>query len=249
MPTFDKQGDDLENFGKMPLSHYGFSATKPEFLSASEYTLVTICQDDSSSVYGFRNAMEDTLKAIVEACQKSPRKDNLMIRFCTFNSGFTEVHGFKRLEQIKVDDYDGSLGSGGATALFDAACNSVEASNAYGKALGDNEFDANAIVFFITDGQDNRSKCTPHQVRDALQTATKQEYLESIVSILIGVNSNDQLDQYLQVFKDEAGITQYVGIGDASPQKLAKLAEFVSKSVSAQSQALGSGGASKSLTF
>jgi uncharacterized protein YegL len=248
MPTFDKS-DDLEDFGKLPLSHFGFSATKPEFLDASEYTLVTIVQDNSGSVDHFRNEMEATLKAIVEACQSSPRKDNHMVRLCTFDSRFTEVHGFKRLQQIKPADYDGLLGGGGATALFDASCNAVEASNVYGKKLTENEFDVNAIVFFITDGWDNASTVSTHQVRDALQAATKEEYLESIVSVLIGVNQTTDISAKLDEFKTEAGITQHVGIADANPKSLAKLAEFVSKSVSAQSQALGTGGPSQSLAF
>ncbi len=250
MPKFNTttNGGDLEQH-QLKASHYGFSATRIEDLDASEYTIVTICQDDSSSVTGFRDEMEAAIKKIVEACKKSPRADNLMIRLCTFNTQFIEVHGFKRLQQIKPSDYDGILGKGGMTALYDAATNAVLASNAYAKKLTENDFAVNAITFFLTDGEDNQSKVTPHQVRDALQAAMKDEALESIVSILIGVNSTGQLDQYLDMFKTEAGITQYVGIGDATPQKLAKLAEFVSKSISAQSQALGTGGPSKSLAF
>ena len=238
----------LENF-QLTASNYGFSGTRLEDLDASEYTLVTICQDDSSSVDQFKNEMESTLKKIVEACKKSPRADNLMIRFCTFNSAFNEVHGFKRLQQIKPSDYDGVLGHGGTTALYDAAVNAVESSNLYAKKLTENDFSVNAITFFITDGADNESKTSAHQVKQVLQSAMKDEVLESIVSILVGVNADGSLDQYLQHFKDEAGITQYVGIGDATAGKLAKLAEFVSRSISAQSQALGTGGPSQSLSF
>jgi uncharacterized protein YegL len=249
MPKFNTGSSSGLEQHVLKASTYGFSATRIEDLDASEYTLVTICQDDSSSVAGFKNEMEKTIKAIIEACKKSPRADNLMVRLCTFNTQFQEVHGFKRLQQIKPSDYDGILGGGGMTALYDAATNAVMASNAYGKKLSDNDFAVNAITFFVTDGEDNSSRVTPHQVRDALQAAMKEEALESIVSILVGVNSTNDLDQYLDMFKNEAGITQYVGIGDATAGKLAKLAEFVSKSISAQSQALGTGGPSQSLSF
>lgn len=47
----------------------------------------------------------------------------------------------------------------------------------------------------------------------------------------------------------DAGFTQYVEVDNATDAKLAKLADFVSRSVSSQSQALGSGGPSKALTF
>ncbi len=58
-----------------------------------------------------------------------------------------------------------------------------------------------------------------------------------------------QVKGYLKIFKDEAEIDQYVDAGDATPTKLAKLAEFVSQSISSQSQSLGSGGPSQNLNF
>jgi len=70
------------------------------------------------------------------------------------------------------------------------------------------------------------------------------------VSILIGVNITDSMvSQALNDFNTRAGFTQYVEIGNASKSTLAKLAQFVSKSISSQSQALGTGSASASLTF
>jgi len=241
---------DLENFN-IKASNYGFSATRLEDLDASEYTLVTIVDDDSSSTMGYKTEREATIKKIVDACQKSPRADNLLLRLCRFSDNFDEIHGFKRLQTINQNDYDGCLGGGGMTALFDSAENAISASSSYGKNLADNDFSVNAIVFIITDGMDNRSKFNEHKVREALQQAMKDECLESLVSILIGVNPGGDtgLQAYLDSFKKEAGLTQYVDIGEATPGKLAKLAEFVSKSISAQSQALGTGGPSQSLSF
>jgi uncharacterized protein YegL len=249
MPKFDTSANqDLEQFN-LKTSHYGFSATRLDALDSSEYSLVSLLCDDSSSVGGFKDEMAKTLKKVIEACQKSPRADNLMLRFCTFADSFSEVHGFKRLQTIQQSDYDHVLGKGGMTALYDAAENGISATAAYGKHLMENDFSVNGIVFILTDGQDNRSKQTPAAVKDALGQATKQENLESIISVLVGVNSTGDLDQYLDGFKTEAGITQYVPMGDATPQKLAKLAEFVSKSISATSQSLGSGSASAPITF
>jgi len=78
--------------------------------------------------------------------------------------------------------------------------------------------------------------------------AIQGEDIESLLTILIGVNDNSY-KSYLETFKDEANLSQYVSVGDATAQKLAKLAAFVSKSISSQSQSLGSGGASQLLTF
>ena len=236
MPKFNTD-PNLETHA-LKTSHYGFSATRLEDLDSSEYTLVTIVQDDSSSVDSFRTEMEKTLAAIVEACRKSPRADNLMIRLCTFSNGMQEVHGFKRLSTIQPNDYGGILGTGGMTALCDATENAVRATTAYSKKLIENDFSVNGILFVITDG-----------IEKALGDATNQELIESLISILIGVNLNPAADRYLQDFEKQVGFSKYVNIGDASASKLAKLGEFVSKSISSQSQSLGSGGSSQVLTF
>ena len=75
--------------------------------------------------------------------------------------------------------------------------------------------------------------------------------MESILTILVGVGvgSYSEVQKALDEFKNEAGITQYVEIADANSSTLAKLAKFVSQSISAQSQALGTGGPSQALQF
>ncbi len=229
-------------------SHYQFSATRIEALGAAEYTLVTLAFDASGSVEPYAAQLEKALKTVFKSCEKSPRADNLMLRLTQFNHVVTELHGFKLLSAIKEDDYTGILQIGGSTALFDAAHEAVEATAAYGKQLMDQEFVANAIVVICTDGDDNASKATADAVKKAVNKAKSAEVLESLTIILIGVTGgNATLSVYLQDFKDGAGITQYVDIGEATPGKIAKLAAFVSQSISSTSTALGTGQPSQPL--
>jgi len=193
--------------------------------------------------------MEKCLKEIVAACMKSPRADNLMLRLQTFDSSLEEVHGFKPLGECNAADYDGCLNPGGLTALYDAAENATEAIGVYGKDLVDNDYDINAILVVITDGRENNSTNTLNQVKKAVEKINKDEYLESLVTILVGVNVDSGLNQELESFKNDVGFTQYIGLGDADSKTLAKLAKFVSSSISSQSSALGTGGPSQSLTF
>jgi len=240
---------DLEQ-RKLPTDNFGYSATRLRDLKATEYTLVTIICDVTGSVSGHEREMEGVLKAIVEACKHSPRADNLMLRLTTFDTSIDEVHGFKMFGECNPDDYDNILNPGGMTALFDAASNGVKATNDYGVQLTKKDFDVNAIVVVITDGCDNSSVGSDKDVKDALTDAVKGENLESMVSILVGVNVGEPyVSNLLNDFHKNAGFTQYVDIGEATAKKLARLAEFVSQSISSQSQALGSGGPSKSLTF
>jgi uncharacterized protein YegL len=174
-----------------------------------------------------------------------------MIRMLTFDTNVKEFHGFKPLENCAIDDYDNSLKvNGGLTALYDASENAISATANYGRTLIANDLSVNGILFVITDGDDNRSTLSQNSVHDALKNAVSEETLESLVSVLIGVNITiPTMAKYLSDFKDAAGFTQYIELDNASAGKLAKLAEFVSKSISAQSQSLGTGGPSQQLSL
>lgn len=241
----DPSMEEYKNIGT-----FGFSAVKIDNLGSSEYTLVNILIDASGSVASFSSEMEVALKETVKACQLSPRADSLMIRVAKFHDSFEEVHGFKLLEKINLDDYNGVMSCGGYTLLFDSVINAMEATTKYAESLFNSDFKCNAITIVITDGADNKSKFGKDSVAKALKEAVTSEALESLVSILIGVNVTEQsVAKFLAEFNRDAGFTQYVELKDASTKTLAKLAEFVSKSISAVSISLKTGGPSKSLTF
>lgn len=241
---------DLANMTSIKTaSNFQFSAVKLDELGASEYTLVSIILDVSTSVASYKAELEKSLRTVLESCKGSPRSENLMIRLTAFSHRLDELHGFRLLNDIKDNDYDGIVQVGGTTALFDAVFEGIEATNQYGKQLFDQDFLANAIIFIITDGEDNASTYAPVQVNTLVQDTMKEESLESITTILVGVDNDPSVNQALTYFKDNANLTQYVSLGEATPQKLAKLADFVSKSISSTSQALGSGSASQPLDF
>jgi len=246
MPIIDAQLDQIH----LPNSHYGYSATRLEELGATEYTIATVVADVSGSTATFTLDMELAIQHIVQACKYSPRADNVLLRLVAFDDSLSELHGFKLLENCHLADYGGLLRSGGSTALYDATENAVVSTTNYAHKLAAGDFSANAIVFVITDGMDNASRISPAQVKKALAEAVRSEALESIISVLIGVNVNDaQVSAYLRRFQNDAGFTQYVEIENADARTLARLAEFVSQSISAQSQALGTGGSSQPLIF
>ena len=234
----------------LPNSHYGYSATRLDELGATEYTVVTIACDVSGSTASFIFDMEAALARIVQACKSSPRADNLLLRLVAFDDTLSELHGFKLLESCNVADYGGVLRAGGSTALYDAAENAVSSTIDYGRQLLAGDFSANAILFVITDGMDNASRLTAKRVKEALRGAVTTEALESMISILMGVNVQDpEVSRHLRQFHAEAGFTQYVELDKADAGTLARLAQFVSQSISAQSQALGTGGPSRPLIF
>ena len=241
---------------KLPSGQYGYSAAKIDDLGASEYTLVTIVVDASSSVSLFKTELERTIQKIVEACKRHPRGDNLMVRIVQFATqsnrnklnDIHEIHGFTILEQIDVNDYDDCVNLGAMTPLYDGVENAVSSTSDWAKKLVDQDFSVNGAIYVITDGMENASGIVVKDVKKALKQAMMDEDnpLESLITVLIGVNIEEpQVSLALNDFKDEAGLTQFVELKDADPKTLAKLGEFISHSISATSTALGSGAPSQ----
>ncbi|MDO8415237.1 MAG: hypothetical protein Q7S87_03375 [Agitococcus sp.] len=226
---------------------FGFSGVRPDKLGAAEYTLVTYVGDKTGSVSRFANELLETKRAIVAACQKSARSEFLLFRNTEFNTQIVEVHGFAELSTIDTSLYQPPHCTG-LTALYDATFAAVAVTNEYAKTLSDQDFSVNGIIFVVTDGDDTSSIQTFQSVANEISRGIQQEWLESLNVILVGINAQE-FKLKLEEFVARAGLTQYVDVGDATPQRLAKLAAFVSSSISSQSQALGTGGASQPLTF
>jgi hypothetical protein len=229
------------------IGNFNFSGVRPDKLGATEYTLVSLVMDKTGSVDGFQGELLNVKRAVVEACQKSPRANYLMLRSVEFNSSVDEVHGFVELASIDAANYAEPT-CYGSTALYDATFASIAATNEYAKTLADNDFGSNGIVIVVTDGDDNASAQTAKSVAAEIARGVQNEWLESLVVILVGVNAG-RYKRQLESFQKTAAIAQYVDIGDATPAKLARLADFVSRSISAQSSSLGTGGPSQALTF
>jgi len=85
-------------------------------------------------------------------------------------------------------------------------------------------------------------------IKKGIQRVRGNETLLGIRSVLIGVNDTEYKPE-LDDFKEKAGFDEYISLGDATPGKLAKLANWVSKSISSQSQSLASGAPSQPVDF
>jgi len=233
--------------------NFTFSAIRIEDLGATEYTLVTIICDVTGSVRDFADELLNAIKTIIKACKKNPRSENLLIRYVLFNTDILEVHGFLPLSSIDENNYD-QLNPQGMTALYDATFSGIGATLKMAESLSDQDFDVNGCVYIITDGDDNASTSVKSMIKNQVNKALNGEEIETLTTILIGIfdpNSPDKkyFSDKLDTFHSEANLTQYINAGDATASKLAKLANFISESISSTSQALGSGQASQPLVF
>ncbi len=245
--------DDTMETGKTAggTQAFKFSGTRIEHLAnvASEFTLVTIAIDVTGSTDGFTDELRACLIKAVEACSKSPRKANLLLRVILFSTSvpgqIQELHGFKPLGEVDPTQYP-TFVAGGMTNLNDATFSAVGATHAYAKNLMGQDFTTNGIVFIITDGGDNESSVTATEIKKELARALRAEEIESMVTVLIGINAT-YCSTLLSDFQRIAGLDKYIDAGEVTKGKLAKLAAFVSQSVSSQSQSLGTGGPSQNI--
>lgn len=211
---------------------------------ASEYTVAQVIVDWSGSVDSFSKDLVNSLNMILDACKKHPRAENVLLRVVSFNSSFgvKEIHGFLPVNNIDANVYNTLGRAYGGTPLYDATAESLDSLYNYALDMVKNQFSCNAVTFIVTDGEENCSmKVTSTAPIKALISKLKQnDPLESFTSILVGIN-DASCRAYLIQFKDDCGIDEYKSIADATKGNLAKMAHFVSQSISTASVALNQG--------
>lgn len=233
--------DDTMEMHQIPgAGSFQFSAVKLDQLGATEYTLVTIVNDYSGSVSDFADALDKMRESVIVGCKKNPRAENVLLRDVTFNSQLYETHGFKPLPDIDPAQYPKAKPYG-STALFDAVYSAVGATLKYAEDLLNQHYSVNAVLYIVTDGENNASTMTPSEIKKKIQAAKKNEDIDSILTVLVGITNDAGTNQYFERFVKQAGIDQYINMRDVTPRKLAKLGELVSQSISSTSQNINTG--------
>jgi predicted metal-dependent peptidase len=232
------------------MHQYSYSGQSLNTLGASKYTLVTLVIDMSPSITDYKDDIEAMCSEVVKACKKHPNSEELTVRVVGFNSDITEIHGYKELRNIQDTDYKGSVKPSGLTALYEATEEAIEAAQSYGEQLIGMDYTCNAVLFVITDGFNNINRvATPDMIKKTLSKIKKDEKLDSVNVILAAASDSPDVISACETFQKDAGLNQFVKMGEATKDNLAKFAQFASASVSSTSQALGKGGTSKPITF
>lgn len=225
---------------------------------ATEYTLSVIVIDKSGSVGPFKEQLKEMLMNAAAATKSSPRSDNVLLRVLTFSGDqgtydLSEMHGFTPASEIDLNNYP-DIYPGGGTPLYIASMNAIASVVDYGKTLSAENVLVNSIVYIITDGEDTEGRVTKSQIWEKLNEIKSIKGFDSLTTILIGVTSplpdgqsldssarqaRQQIIDRLQAFKDEAGLSHFIDMGNANPATLAKLANLVSSSLIVKSKRVG----------
>lgn len=197
--------------------------------------------DDSGSVNGFRKEIELMLQTVTQMNQSLPTKNKIMQRVTKFGDNLEEVHGIMPVEQIDTKVYNGILKCGGMTALRDAVMDALEVSEKFCRDLRQQDYDATACIFIITDGCENYSrKCKSNSKVKAKIDALRideEAFTSAPIIVLIGINLNDpQVKDELEKFAKECGIDKFIAMEDVTKSSLGKLAGLISQSFSSKSQ-------------
>lgn len=238
----------LESF-MVPGGNYGYTGAAMDAITALENTLAVTLFDESGSTRHYATEMEKVVKEIVKSLRFCPRADNLVYAHYHFDSNFREVLGFTPLAQVNESMFDNCWAGGGRTTLYDSCDRVIRSIGDYGRQLAEKRYQVNGFFCCLTDGMDWGSQLQAPDVKVAFEEVMQAEALESVMSILIGVNDDPDVQNDLKAFADVAGFSQYIAAKNADAQTLAKIGGFISKSIQAQSQSLGTGAQSASLTF
>lgn len=233
-------------------SDYQYSAISVDKLDNLEYTVITLIVDTTPSVSRFVDLIKDTLKKVVKGCKKNKQiSENLLLRVVKFNTriGVQEVHGFKELKMIDEDTDYNDIELDGFTNLFNSWDEEVKVLEDYLNNLTQSEFVNNCLIIGLTDGDDNLHDKTPEMVGNSIMSLKQKEVTESLLTILIGLTTDDNLSGYLKNFVDKAKIDAYINAKDMTTEGFAKLANFITDSISSTSDMRGTGSPSQVLDF
>ncbi len=189
------------------------------------------------------------------ATKSSPRSENVLLRALTFNdsNNISEIHGFTPASEINLEAYPHFSPDNG-TPLYKATYNAVSSIVDYGKTLAGKQLLVNGICFIITDGQDTEKGVSPADIAKKIAEVKAIKGFESFTTILIGLtkprpdggeesegerDSRMSIVNSLETFKQQAGLTHFVDMGNANAATLAKLANFVSSSLIIKSKHIG----------
>lgn len=250
------ESQQLQSF-MIPGGGYGYTGAAIDDIQSVTNTLAAVLFDESGSTRSFSRQMELASKKIIAFLRMCPEADNLIFRQDHFDTDIKEVIGWTPLAGVEDDVFDGCWAGGGCTALYYSEDHVSKYMQDYAHQLAQQRYISNGIICTMTDGG-NYTPAGPGNgvgedvAKKAFAELVANEDMESIVSILIGINPAQSVQDELQRHADEVGYTRYLPVEKADEATLAKIADFISKSIQSQSQALKTGGPSTkigSLTF
>ncbi len=203
-----------------------FSNYNPDEIDIDETINAVFIIDTSYSVVDYVNELNFAFNDFTESMQKSHIAEKLFVSVIEFHETVNVTSGFRPITAIPQMDFSNRLG--GWTALYDAVDLGVKNALEYRENLENSGIETKTLLFIITDGEDNKSKISPHVIKKKLEEMKRDERSAfSFTSILFGVGSKANFEKA----KEDMGIELMAEIG-TSGDEIKKMIGFISQSIS-----------------
>jgi len=210
---------------------YNFGNFNPEDVEVEDTINAVFAIDVSGSVGGYVDELNKGMNEFVQRMQKSHVSEKLFVSIVEFESNVKVRSGFQPINQVPVIDFSKSIG--GLTALYEGTKVALTNALDYRNGLENAGVNCKTLLFVITDGDDNASKCRPSDVKDIITNLLKEERnFSSFEAILFGIGQG--MDGYFKQAAEDMGIKNVATIAD-SADDIKKMINFISSSVSSAS--------------
>lgn len=241
-PTPPDNTLDTENLVHISGAGYQFSGASLDDIKTDSLCLAVIAVDTSTSMVGEEKNLSDCFNTAISACHKAPNREGILFRVTEFNSTVREIRPFIPPSAAPSLVFK----THGMTALGKATIDALRSMVEYAKHLAQGDYRANGILILLTDGEETMETETVAilNIQNELAAIKTAEVLDSILIIMVGFRPEPHIEAVQKNFASQCGM-KYVKLTEATPQRLAKLAQFVSHSVSSQSSQIGTGQAAQ----
>lgn len=150
--------------------------TSIEEIDSEEVHLVFVGVDQSGSMDTFIQDMRKSLTDFRDSLINSKEADKILVARASFDSR-TYLTGYK-----KIPDFDVSFDANGATAMYDVIVEGKEKLVKYYDHLKSQGMRVKAVFAIFSDGQDNQSRMTGAQARQAIEDLNGREITTAFIS-------------------------------------------------------------------
>jgi hypothetical protein len=191
-------------------------------LNTDDVTLVVIVMDESASMSNVRSDVIDAFNQMTRALNDSKAADSILMSAWTFSNTPKLLFGYTPIDKVK-DLTEQEYQPNGATALYDTVLDGFTGLVAYGQDLRNNGIRTRAITVVISDGADNVSQRTAHNVKTVADDLMKQEFY---TLAYIGMGSQASFKQ----IADSMGFPEVLTINNTATE-VRKALNMVSASI------------------
>jgi uncharacterized protein YegL len=207
---------------------FNFGNFNPENVEVEETINAVFVIDKSGSIASYVNELNKQFNEFVSEFQKSHHASKLFVSIVEFNDQVNVRSGFQPIENVPVIDFSKDVR--GMTALYDGTKVGLENALNYREGLENAGVNCKTLLFVITDGEDNASRCRPSEVQSIItKLMTDERNYASFDAILFGIGGG--MDNYFNQAAAEMGI-QKVAVMSNSAKDIKKMINIISSSVS-----------------